>query len=1278
ATLNIGITDTAPTAVADTRTVSEDDTGITGNVITGTNASADTLGADATDVTGVAAGNSGASEITTGVGGVGIDGTYGTLTIAADGTYTYVTNDAAQALADGESATDTFSYTIKDDDGDFSTTTFTLTVTGEEDLPTVTIPNDDSVGLNSDDIVVAENATTSGSFTINAIDGGLASITVGTTTISAAALAAASVGSPISVDGDSLGELEITGYNATTGVVSYTYDPTGTSQDHSSATNDSLTDSIGLVVTDGEGQTDTATLNIGITDTAPTAVADTRTVSEDDTGITGNVITGTNASADTLGEDTPVNVIGVAAGNSGAAEITTGVGSSITGTYGTLTIAADGSYTYQTNAAAQALADGSSATDTFSYTIEDADGDFSTTTFTLTVTGANDAPVNTVPATVSTDTSSTFAFDTTDTVSSTDIDDNLSSVQLTVTSGTINVGADIGGATITAGANGSSTITISGGTEQDIKDMLANLEYTSTATEEIVTLTTVSTDSLGLTDTDNTVINVVGPATTPTLASINPDSTGLLLTKYNTEDSINLSGTDPIAAENFPTLVTDASTLEATIENSGATATTISRKAGGIGKGLLEEIETSPISSDNVENLDGENTAQTISGLIFLEAGVQYSFSGFLDDVLHIELGGQTVVTSNATASTTGVFNTSTPDVTTGITTTPFTPTVDGYYTLEVYNGNVDSNGKVILNVLKDGVAEELNAQNFDLFANVDDLIAAGGRIGSFNSNEGGASNESTDGGYFGIDSGVNMVGKSGGGAISLALLPIQTTGSDVLISITISDIPAGVIISDGVNTFDNTPTGAEFGQTSLTFTPQSTLNSGWDLSSLSISGLTATNTFQIEATASSATGNDTATAMAAQPFTIGILPADFLTDSDNSETVDSIISGSITSDDNVITGSVGGDTLTATNQSAQVIHGGQGADIITGGDDNAASTSENGDNTLFGNSGNDIIDGKSGDDIIFGGTGSDVLTGGTGSDIFVWESADGDGSTDTVTDFTQGSGGDVIDLSGLLTNAYSDNIGNFVTQTVSGTTSTFTINSDGVLGDDLTIKIEGLTDDLATMIENGNLVVDKRIIIEGSSSNDNLVGGVADEVFFPRGADAGSTRDNITLGGGADKIVYEAADAANVEYDGASWNNEGMARIDGFTTGDTATNAEADVLDLSGILTGIFDPNSAQTVAEQFLPHLHFGQSLFGATVVLVDIDGTYDASERDPVSGINVGSSGSQNTFNGSIGTDLIFEIKGTNFSTAVDAYVGSSVTLNSENYLQALIDMGTIVLE
>ena len=64
--------------------------------------------------------------------------TYGTVRINADGSYTYTldnTRAATQALAQGQSVTETFSYTVKDTAGATSTTTLTITVTGTNDAP---------------------------------------------------------------------------------------------------------------------------------------------------------------------------------------------------------------------------------------------------------------------------------------------------------------------------------------------------------------------------------------------------------------------------------------------------------------------------------------------------------------------------------------------------------------------------------------------------------------------------------------------------------------------------------------------------------------------------------------------------------------------------------------------------------------------------------------------------------------------------------------------------------------------------------------------------------------------------------------------------------------------------------------------------------------------------------------------------------------------------------------------------------------------------------------
>ena len=72
------------------------------------------------------------------------------------------------------------------------------------------------------------------------------------------------------------------------------------------------------------------------------------------------------------------------------------VATSLAGTYGHLTLNADGSYSYaldNTNPAVQALAAGATTTDTFTYAVTDDQGATSFTTLTITIHGLNDAPV---------------------------------------------------------------------------------------------------------------------------------------------------------------------------------------------------------------------------------------------------------------------------------------------------------------------------------------------------------------------------------------------------------------------------------------------------------------------------------------------------------------------------------------------------------------------------------------------------------------------------------------------------------------------------------------------------------------------------------------------------------------------------------------------------------------------------------------------------------------------------------------------------------------------
>ncbi|MFN9987364.1 MAG: beta strand repeat-containing protein, partial [Pirellula sp.] len=131
---------------------------------------------------------------------------------------------------------------------------------------------------------------------------------------------------------------------------------------------------------------------------APNAVSDIGTAVE--AGGISNGTAGSNASGNVLTNDTDTNVgdtktvTGVAFGTVGSAS--TNVGSNVTGTYGTINIAANGSYTYtvdNSNATVQALrTSGNTLTDTFTYTMRDTAGLTSTTQITITIQGANDAP----------------------------------------------------------------------------------------------------------------------------------------------------------------------------------------------------------------------------------------------------------------------------------------------------------------------------------------------------------------------------------------------------------------------------------------------------------------------------------------------------------------------------------------------------------------------------------------------------------------------------------------------------------------------------------------------------------------------------------------------------------------------------------------------------------------------------------------------------------------------------------------------------------------------
>ena len=272
------------------------------------------------------------------------DGANRTVAINADGTVSYTPNEGAyDSLAAGETATDTFTYTISDGAGGTVTGTATVNVTGTNDAPTL-------VGSASADILE---------------DAGSVSLDVLST---ATDVDASDVLSVAAVTDGANGTVAI---NAD-GTVSYT--PNEGAYD-SLAAGETATDTFTYSISDGEGGTvtGTATVNVTGTNDAPTLVGSASAdILEDAGSVSLNVLsTATDVDAS--------DVLSVAAVSDGA--------------NGTVAINADGTVSYTPSEGAyDSLADGETATDTFTYTISDGAGGTVTGTATVNVTGTNDAP----------------------------------------------------------------------------------------------------------------------------------------------------------------------------------------------------------------------------------------------------------------------------------------------------------------------------------------------------------------------------------------------------------------------------------------------------------------------------------------------------------------------------------------------------------------------------------------------------------------------------------------------------------------------------------------------------------------------------------------------------------------------------------------------------------------------------------------------------------------------------------------------------------------------
>ena len=845
-------------------------------------------------------------------------GIYGSVTILANGGWTYSLNNAdpdTNGLKQDQAVSDVFNYTMKDGSGATSSSTLTVSITGTNDTPTTTA------------VTLAPIAEDSGARLITQLQ----------------LLSNAS-------DPDS-NPLTATNLLISSGNGSLVNNNNGT-WSYTPALNDDTSVSFSYTVTDGSATAaGSATLDITPVNDAPVAVADTLSATED-TAVT-------YTAAQLLGNDTDVDNLNSALS---IASVTSGTG-------GTAVLNSNGTVTFTPTL-------NFNGTATFSYTVSDGSATSVPATVTVNVSGVNDAPVNTVPNTAVTPLSATedtaFAFTSGNKISVTDVDGNLSKTQLTVLHGTLSLSL-AGGASISAGANGGATLTLSG-TETQINAALATLSYQGVLNYNgNETLTVVSTDSAGtpLSDTDLVAITVGAvndaPVATP----------------------------DRIIVSNSTAVTILASTLldnDTDIDGAALVITEVSAPSGITGL-----------------------TFNAVTGMISFTSGTTTgATAGSFQYTLTDGAGGTTTgtVTIDIRAVDTGGSNADTINLT----------TTGGFYHASYINGKLGADpltGGAPGDVLIGGSgADTLNGSaGTDLLVGGDNNDTLNGGAGN-DVLRGGAGNDGIDGGD-GTEDLIDFSDATAGTGISLTL--VQSTSDTTFNTPSGTDLGTdkyknieGVIGTSSADTI----TGSDFNDIIRGGGGDDTLNGGGGFDLIDFSDATATATGEgIIFTLNQGTGLTFAA-----------------------------------------TG-LGNDTYS----NFEGVIGTNFADSLTG----TAFADQ-----LRGGGGNDTLLGLAGNDILVGGAGADTMTGGAGSDTFRFFNADAS-AVDTITDFTVAAGGDVLDISdlfsGLLASARptAGNLSTFVTLREINGNTIISVDQDGT-----GINAPAPAQDIVTLIGVANLTL--------------------------------------------------------------------------------------------------------------------------------------------------------------------------------------------------------------
>ncbi|WP_256359714.1 VCBS domain-containing protein [Stutzerimonas frequens] len=678
------------------------------------------------------------------------------FSLSSDGRWTFdATNSAYDSLAAGATQDLVIPYQVTDEHGGVADSTLTITITGTNDA--AVISGDVAQSAAETDTPLILNGTLTSTDVDNADNSFTATSLVGTN----GTLTLAANGQWTFVANSAFNELNV---------------------------GEQVQETFTVTSIDGTEQDVTVTIT-GTNDAAVISGDVAQSAAETDTPLTLN---GTLTSTDVDNDD-----------NSFTA-------ASLVGTNGTLTLAANGQWTFVANSAFNELNVGEQVQETFTVTsIDGTEQDV-----TVTITGTNDAPIAVGDSLQTTE----------------DVSLSLSSADL------LGNDSDPDGDALTL-------VSVQKAVNGTVELVNGNVVFTPTANYSGPASFEYSvSDGNGGSATATATISISAVADAPVLnaapASV-PQPTGLLLQSWN--QLSGLSGTGSGA---------NPSTLKAAIDAAGSPSSS-------------STISDAHLSSVTV------GVANKLSGLIYLEAGKNYTFSGVGDDSVAVVIGG-TNVASATWGGSSGSFSGS------------YTPASSGYYALAIYQHNQSGAGNLDVNFQVDGgLVGNLSTANAGLYQNASDLLATGLRLSELTYDASGSLYYQS----YGDNEGAQ------GTTIPLSHLSadlVDSDGSETL-SLEVSNIPAGMLMSDGTHTFTASAgvSKVDIGQ--------------WDLAKLTVTppaGYSGKFELTVSATATETSNGDNASTVLTLPVTVH--PANALQIGD----------GANNNGDNLINGGNGNDVL--------------------------------------------------------------------------------------------------------------------------------------------------------------------------------------------------------------------------------------------------------------------------------------------------------------------------------------------------------------------------------